>query len=130
MLVLTRKAKQQIQIGPNITITVLQIKGQSVRLGIEAPQQMTVLRTEVAKRDSSNKHDPTVQAAAEKFDRESAISAGATYEEEDGQHVVPAPGSPRCREPRVDEAPLSEFHQSPVPASLLRPRRRRRLIAR
>ncbi len=35
MLVLTRKTKQQIQIGPNITITVLHIKGQSVRLGIE-----------------------------------------------------------------------------------------------
>ena len=129
MLVLTRKTKQQIQIGPNITITVLHIKGQSVRLGIEAPQQMTVLRTEVAKRDSADKGDPTVQAAVEKFDRESAISPTSTCEEEDGRHVVPAPGSPRCREPRVDVAPLSEFHQAPVPASHLR-RRRRRLVAR
>ena len=31
MLVLTRKTQQQIQIGPNITITILQVKGQAVR---------------------------------------------------------------------------------------------------
>ncbi len=39
MLVLTRKTKQQIQVGPNITITILQIKGQAVRVGIEAPHE-------------------------------------------------------------------------------------------
>ena len=125
MLVLTRKAKQQIQIGPNITITVLQIKGQSVRLGIEAPHELTVLRTEIAKRDSSDKQDPTVQAAVEKFDREAAISSTPPGEETDGQQVVPANGSLRCREPRVEVAPLTEFHQSPAPASLCAPRRRR-----
>ncbi len=43
MLVLTRKTKQQIQIGPNITITILQVKGQAVRVGIEAPREMNVL---------------------------------------------------------------------------------------
>ena len=48
MLVLTRKAKQQIQVGPDITITILQVKGNSVRVGIEAPRNVCVLRTEVA----------------------------------------------------------------------------------
>ncbi len=36
MLVLSRKADQKIQIGPNITITILKVKGMAVRIGIEA----------------------------------------------------------------------------------------------
>jgi len=48
MLVLTRKVKQQIQIGENIVITILQIRGQTVRVGIEAPQQVRVVRAEIA----------------------------------------------------------------------------------
>ena len=48
MLVLCRKMQQQIQIGENIVVTVLQIKGQTVRLGIEAPRDVHVLRTELS----------------------------------------------------------------------------------
>jgi carbon storage regulator CsrA len=47
MLVLTRKANEQIQIGDNIVITILQVKGQSVRVGIEAPREVRVLRSEL-----------------------------------------------------------------------------------
>ena len=36
MLVLTRKTQQQIQIGPHITITILKVKGQTIRVGIDA----------------------------------------------------------------------------------------------
>jgi carbon storage regulator len=56
MLVLTRKTKQQIHIGPNITITILHVKGQAVRVGIEAPRDVSVLRSEVAER-SAEQHD-------------------------------------------------------------------------
>ena len=64
MLVLTRKAKEQIQIGPYVTITVLKIKGQSVRLGIEAPKDVCVLRTELAeKMADGGRLDPTITAA-------------------------------------------------------------------
>jgi len=52
MLVLTRKTKQQIHIGPNITITILHVKGQAVRVGIEAPRDVSVLRSEVAERSA------------------------------------------------------------------------------
>jgi len=48
MLVLCRKSQQQIQIGENIVVTVLQIKGQTVRIGIEAPRDVHVLRTELS----------------------------------------------------------------------------------
>jgi len=51
MLVLTRKMTEQIQVGENVTITVLSVKGRTVRLGIEAPQSVRVLRTEVQARD-------------------------------------------------------------------------------
>ena len=48
MLVLTRKVKQQIQIGENIVVTILHVRGQSVRVGIEAPRQVRVARCEIA----------------------------------------------------------------------------------
>ena len=48
MLVLTRKTHQQIQIGENVVITILHVKGQSVRVGIEAPRQVRVVRSEIA----------------------------------------------------------------------------------
>lgn len=47
MLVLTRKVKERIQIGDDITITVVRIKGRTVRLGIEAPSQLRVRREEL-----------------------------------------------------------------------------------
>lgn len=47
MLVLTRKAQEQIQIGGNIVVTILQVKGQSVRVGIEAPRDVRVIRSEL-----------------------------------------------------------------------------------
>lgn len=47
MLVLTRKAKESITIGNNITVTVLEVRGSQVRLGIEAPLYTPVNRTEI-----------------------------------------------------------------------------------
>lgn len=47
MLVLTRKAKESITIGHNITVTVLEIRGSQVRLGIQAPLHTPVNRTEI-----------------------------------------------------------------------------------
>lgn len=47
MLVLTRKAEESITIGNNITVSVLEIRGNHVRLGIKAPKDIPVNRTEV-----------------------------------------------------------------------------------
>ena len=47
MLVLTRKQREEIRIGDDITITILRVKGQSVRVGVEAPRQVKVLRAEL-----------------------------------------------------------------------------------
>lgn len=47
MLVLTRKSQEKIQIGENITITILRVKGQAVRVGIDAPRDVRVIRSEL-----------------------------------------------------------------------------------
>jgi len=47
MLVLTRRTNQSIVIGPDVTITVVEIRGEQVRLGISAPRHVTVHREEV-----------------------------------------------------------------------------------
>ena len=53
MLVLTRKQQQQIKIGEQITVTILRVKGNTVRLGIQAPREVRVVRSELPK-DESN----------------------------------------------------------------------------
>jgi carbon storage regulator CsrA len=52
MLVLSRKVDQEIVIDGNIKIRVLKVKGNTIRLGIEAPQDVHIARGELAKRDS------------------------------------------------------------------------------
>ena len=47
MLVLTRRANQSIVIGADVTVTVLEIRGDQVRLGIAAPRSVSVHREEV-----------------------------------------------------------------------------------
>lgn len=47
MLVLTRKTKESITIGKDVQVTVLEIRGSQVRLGIKAPKEMPVNRTEI-----------------------------------------------------------------------------------
>lgn len=47
MLVLTRRKDQRIVIGDDIVVTVLEVKGDSVRLGVEAPRSVQVHREEV-----------------------------------------------------------------------------------
>jgi carbon storage regulator len=47
MLVLTRKSDESIKISDDITITVVEIKGNSVRLGIQAPPHLRIYRKEL-----------------------------------------------------------------------------------
>jgi carbon storage regulator len=47
-LVLTRKQGEQIRIGEDVVITVVRTKGKAVRLGIQAPSHVPVLRGEIA----------------------------------------------------------------------------------
>jgi carbon storage regulator len=47
MLVLTRKSNQSIMIGDDVEVTVLSVMGDKVRIGIQAPGDVPVFRTEI-----------------------------------------------------------------------------------
>jgi carbon storage regulator len=47
MLVLSRKLGQRFQVGPEVRITIVKIDRNSVRIGIEAPDDVTVYREEI-----------------------------------------------------------------------------------
>ena len=50
MLILTRRAGESLRIADGIVVTIVETKGNQVRVGIEAPQDVTVLREELAER--------------------------------------------------------------------------------
>jgi len=50
MLILTRRPKESLRIGDDVTITILALKHNQVRVGIEAPKTVTVHREEVYER--------------------------------------------------------------------------------
>ena len=47
MLILTRKVNESLKINGNVTVSVLGIKGNQVRLGVDAPQDVSVHRKEI-----------------------------------------------------------------------------------
>ncbi len=51
MLILTRRKGEALKIGEDIELRVLEVNGNQVRIGIEAPKDVVILRTELKPRD-------------------------------------------------------------------------------
>jgi len=67
MLVLSRKPSQTIHIGDNIKVTIVQIKGNQVKVAIEAPDDVRILRGELCEwwtaDDAAESHNRPVRAS-------------------------------------------------------------------
>ena len=75
MLVLTQKSDDKIQIGSDITVTILRVKGRLVKVGIEAPANVRVLRSAL-------------------------VAARALTQQDHVPGESPILGNPNCRKPR------------------------------
>ena len=65
MLVLTRKIGETVRIAENIEVTVIEIKHGRVRLGFQCPQEIPILRQEVADREPTHGPLSQIQELAE-----------------------------------------------------------------
>jgi carbon storage regulator len=75
MLVLTRKAGESVMIGDDVVVTVLEARGDVIRIGIKAPRDVQVHREEVyqelkdVNREAASPTDAAVRALTEMLDR-------------------------------------------------------------
>lgn len=58
MLILTRKVGESVLIGDDISITVLSVRGNQVKLGVEAPKEVSVHLEEIYQRIKQTKDEP------------------------------------------------------------------------
>ena len=63
MLILTRRVNESLMIGDNVAVTVLGVKGNQVRIGIDAPKDVTVHRQEIYDRIREGNLDLSIARA-------------------------------------------------------------------
>lgn len=65
MLILTRRVGETLMIGDEVTVTVLGVKGNQVRIGVNAPKDIAVHREEIYERIKREQQENAAAAAAE-----------------------------------------------------------------
>jgi len=92
MLVLTRKQNEKIRIGDSIVITVVKMKGKAVRLGIEAPSEVNILRGELAfeiKANETEAKTATTELVVEESSQDKPLRGKTTSLSEPVSHRNP-----------------------------------------
>jgi carbon storage regulator len=74
MLILTRRPGETICIGADVTVTVLGVKGNQVRIGVAAPKDVRVDREEIAERIAKEALNAALQADAPRFVKGAHVS--------------------------------------------------------
>lgn len=77
MLILTRRVGESVMIGDDITVTVLRVKGNQVRLGVNAPKSVSVQREEIFHR-IQREHTETTDGTESRGGTESSGNAHTT----------------------------------------------------
>ena len=67
MLILRRKKNESILIGDNIRITIIECAADGVRVAIDAPKQISILREELSEAEQSNKNVPVPVQKTDRF---------------------------------------------------------------
>ena len=117
MLVLTRKKEQRIQIGRHITVTIVRVKGGAVRVGIEAPPDVKILRGELsALPPSPEEHEAAgtppdrssgaAVRAASRWPRHASGSEATDSGDEGAASTDPPPGLTETRRPALKRGPV------------------------
>jgi carbon storage regulator CsrA len=108
MLVLTRKLQEKITIAGNITVTVLRVKGQTVRIGIEAPREIRVVRGELP-----------MEAAKETDDDESVVGAARPSLKLATPENVPPGSMPRSESRLPQRRKFDRYSQPPLKGAVI-----------
>ena len=64
MLILTRRIGESLVVGDDVTLTVLGVKGNQVRIGVNAPKEVSVHREEIYQRIQREKNGGVVDSAS------------------------------------------------------------------
>ena len=100
MLILTRKPGQGFLVGDDIKITITEMQGDKVRIGIDAPKHIKVLRSELSETVEQNlqaaeRPDVGALKALAKGSRKPGAAAGAVKAAQLSPRVVPAAEKPQ-----------------------------------